>query len=758
MAQLKNPGQGQPAAVVGPTLASAMLLMGLVFALIGIKLFGFRRRLTFDRSQVQQQQQQQQSQQPPPRYAAFESQVNGTDSAVHGVFRRRNLEEFESPWPSASTPATTTTGNRYMTGSVPNLQLFGVSPREAQRTKVSYREKTLEQRRRRLEVNSEHYEYTAPPTRQPPSPPTQPEMLAEDQPAPPAAQEPVPSVTLPKIVPEVPKTLPLIAPLNQSMSAAPREAVSEPQSELGMPNFDHFAEKYELISVKPCGEATRPTQLRSKDSGRYVKFDPVDDVPELLTPEDSPPEPLTPDDGLEGALSVTAVVHRGAIPKEEAAHEPEPTTEPEPELQESMDPFEEAGKADSAFVVEIIAGSPEVETTPIIEPTTQQSLFDDLELPLGNQDRDFQRIRNSFVIHEADILDVDQHQLPAASSPPGFGKSIDEDWENFANLDAVVDVPAPNWDLHPNSLEQVPAVETTLSEATLQLDNVEQVEGLFHQLELLEPRMEIFEPEPQPIPCVDPPPYDPGVPYLPDYDSLMQLESSRGGQNLPKYTEVMEQRSKKANYVSSIEDLYDELEVNGVEVAGSPTSTAQSNGVSNFEDLCQEMSVAATPSPPRQVPQPAPRSSRPSATLNVRGDTAPPLACYQPEELPSSSSSDADGEDGARSAPQPARRDPRALKVRFDVDNLQYYQSAEVVTSSGLESEEDDYDLPRPTPMQRSIVFETPDNRLPSLFGAQVSQGDSDEEDDGFGRAISQHRSMTAALRTHNIVRGDTEA
>lgn len=51
-----------------------MLLMGLVFALIGIKLFGFRRRLTFERSQVQQQQSQQ-AQQPPPRYAAFESQV-----------------------------------------------------------------------------------------------------------------------------------------------------------------------------------------------------------------------------------------------------------------------------------------------------------------------------------------------------------------------------------------------------------------------------------------------------------------------------------------------------------------------------------------------------------------------------------------------------------------------------------------------------------------------------------------------------------
>lgn len=186
-----------------------------------------------------------------------------------------------------------------MTGSVPNLRLFGASPRETRAhegsSKVAYREKSLERRRRRLEVNSEHYEYTAPPTRQPPSPPTQ----AESQPAPlELIQESTPYVTPPKTTPEAPKTLPLIAPLNQSLPAP----VPEPPSELGMPNFDHFAEKYELISIKPSGEVTRPTQLRNKDSGRYVKFDAVDDVPELLTPEETASEPMTPDDGLEGVF------------------------------------------------------------------------------------------------------------------------------------------------------------------------------------------------------------------------------------------------------------------------------------------------------------------------------------------------------------------------------------------------------------------------------------------------------------------------
>ncbi|XP_033157140.1 uncharacterized protein LOC117139111 isoform X2 [Drosophila mauritiana] len=735
MAQLKNVGQGQQAVVVGPLIASAMLLMGLIFALLGIKFFGFRRRLTFERSQVQRQQQQQQ-QQVPPRYAAFESQVNGTDTAVHGVFRRRNLEEFESPWPSASA----TTGNNFISGSVPNLQLYGASPRQPKSTEespVSYREKSAVQRHQRLEVHSEHYEfYTAPPTRKPPSPPAQSEVLAETASV----------VSLPKIPESLPapppRTMRGAAASKPSGAAASVDTAPEPPSELGMPNFDHFAEKYELFSVKPTTAATRPTQLRSKNSGRYVKFEPVDDVPEILTPEDPVPELLTPDDGLGGAMSVTAVVHRGAIPKEETESKDEPHTPNDP------DPFRRPSNTDSAFVVEIIAGSPEAEATPSIQSTFQNGLFENLELPQGEQDSDFVRIRSSFVMNEADILDLDQLQLPAASSPPGFGKSIDEDWENFANLDGMVEVPEPNWSLHPNSLEQVPTVEATLNEAAVRLDNVEQVEGLFHQLELIEPRMDIFEPEP-PAPIIDPPPYDPGLPYLPDYESLMRLDIAKSGQKLPDYTEVMEQRSKTSKFVNSIEDLYADLDVNEVEINGSQVN--QTNEIHNFEALCQEMAVVV-PSE-RQAPQPAPRSTKSARSLNVRGSTSP-LACYQPEELPSSSSSDTDGEEGARSAPEPAKRDPKSLKVRFDVDNLQYYQSAEVVTS-GDESEEDE-PMQQPTPMQRSIIFEPRNTGVPTLFGSQVSQEDSDD-DDGFGRAISQHRSMTATLRT-NAVRNHTDA
>ncbi|EDV51463.1 uncharacterized protein LOC6544451 isoform X2 [Drosophila erecta] len=739
MAQLKNVGQGQQAVVVGPLLASAMLLMGLIFALLGIKFFGFRRRLTFERSQVQRQQQNQrnQQQQPPPRYAAFESQVNGTDTAVHGVFRRRNLEEFESPWPSAST----TTGNNFISGSVPNLQVCGASPREpksSNESPVSYRERSEALRHQRKEVHSEHYEfYTAPPTRKPPSPPVQSQVLAET-----AAVVSLPKIPESLVTPP-PRTtraaIPPAATSNHSGSAASVEAIAEPPNELGMPNFDHFAEKYELFSVKPMTAVTRPTQLRIKHSGRYVKFEPVDDVPEILTPEDPVPELQTPDDGTGGAMSVTAVVHRGAIPKEE----PESKEEP----QAPNDPFGGSSPTDSPFVVEIIAGSPAAEATPSTQ-TFQDGLFENLELPQGEQDSDFVRIRSSFVMNEADILDLDQLRLPAASSPPGFGKSIDEDWENFANLDAVLEVPEPNWSLHPHSLEQVPTVETTLSEATVRLDNVEQVEGLFNQLELIEQRMDIFEPEP-PAPIIEPPPYDPGLPYLPDYESLMRLENAKSGQKLPDYTEVMEQRSKKSNYVNSIEDLYADLDVNEVEINGSPVN--QSNEIHNFEALCQEMAVVV-PSE-RQAPQPAPRSNKSARSLNVRGSTSP-LACYQPEELPSSSSSDTDGEEGARSAPVPAKRDPKALKVRFDVDNLQYYQSAEVVTS-GEESQEDE-PLHQPTPMQRSIIFEPSNTGLPILFGSQVSQEDSDD-DDGFGRAISQHRSMTATLRT-NAIRNHTDA
>lgn len=371
------------------------------------------------------------------------------------------------------------TGSSYITGSVPNLRLIGAaSPKETRVTdnaKVSYRAQTQSQRERRLQVNSEHYEYyTAPPTRQPPSPPTQTDPAQET-----ATLESTEATAA--------------APANQSV---PETGAPEPPSELGIPNFNHFAEKYELISAGPTREVSRPTNLRLKNSGRYVKFERVDDVPEIHTPEAQVPELLSPDDGLGGPLSVVAVVHQGAIPKTE------PNTPTETELRE-----EQPRDTDSAFVVEIIAGSPEAEVTPQIGG----DLFDDLELPQGELDTDFQRIRSSFIMNEADILDVDQQQLPSPSSPPGFGKDIDEDWENFENLDTVVAVPEPNWALHPNSLEQVPTVETTLREATLSLDNVAQTENLFHRLELMEPRLGIFEPEHEPpAPIMPPPPLRPG--------------------------------------------------------------------------------------------------------------------------------------------------------------------------------------------------------------------------------------------------------
>lgn len=94
MAQLNNVGQGKycvalipssfhlliyiPAAVFGPLAATAMLLLSLVFALLGIKFWGFRRRLRFDRtistSTAAAATSQQQLQ--PPQYAAYESQVS----------------------------------------------------------------------------------------------------------------------------------------------------------------------------------------------------------------------------------------------------------------------------------------------------------------------------------------------------------------------------------------------------------------------------------------------------------------------------------------------------------------------------------------------------------------------------------------------------------------------------------------------------------------------------------------------------------
>lgn len=104
MAQLNNVGQGkftvQPlspqaficssiAAVFGPLAATAMLLLSLVFALLGIKFWGFRRRLRFDRTistttaaaATSQQQLQ------PPQYAAYESQVSESSKRTYNNYK-----------------------------------------------------------------------------------------------------------------------------------------------------------------------------------------------------------------------------------------------------------------------------------------------------------------------------------------------------------------------------------------------------------------------------------------------------------------------------------------------------------------------------------------------------------------------------------------------------------------------------------------------------------------------------------------------
>ncbi|XP_068142040.1 uncharacterized protein [Drosophila tropicalis] len=683
MAQLKNVGQGQQLAVIiGPISASIMLLMGLIFALFGIKIWGFRRRLTFDRGstgQQQQQQQRQQQRQTAPRYAAYESQINGTDNAVHGVFRQRNIEEFESTRPSSAA------GNRFITGSVPNLRLHGMSSPDESTigsglSTVVYRPEAPQasQRRRRREVNSANYEFhevPPPPTRQPPAPP-----ILEVA----AAATTITTTALP-------------------IEATVQPTV-EPALELGIPNFDHFAEKYELISAQASSSSlssapTKHNQLGNKDSGRYVKFDAVDDVPELLTPDD---------DHVGAAIAVTAVVHHQQKPEEPAVE-----SVPELETTQTSQAVEQSNEQnDRAFVMEVIAGTP----SPGLETPTETNLFTDLELPTAD-DGVFQRIRSTFELNEADILDFDQSQLPTASSPPGFGKNIEEDWENFENLDEVIapavtdePVPMPNWAEHP-SLENV---------------EVEQVEDLFHEIELIDP------PEkPQP------PPYEAGMPpFLPDYEFLMHMENGKANKNsLPNYCDVVGKQE-----VTNIDDLYDELEVTNGE-----THT--------FDELCQELQIVSALAPPeaarRAPPQPAPRISRPPVTLNVRGGNAPPLLCYQPDELPGSSS----GEDEAAIAlappavaPQPAKR-----KVRFDTENLQYYQSADMPSSS--ESEDMEFS-----------------SNMPKLFGSQVSKSrtdsddddeEDDDDDDAFVRAISEHRSMTQSLRLPGIavpVSNDTEA
>ncbi|XP_062135931.1 uncharacterized protein LOC133845478 [Drosophila sulfurigaster albostrigata] len=801
MAQLTYVGQGHLAAF-GPLLASAMLLVSLVFALLGIKFWGFRRRLTFDRTYTTQQQQSQstsQSQQP-PRYAAYESQVNGTDNAVHGVFRQRNTEEFESTRPTNSA------GSKYLTGSVPNLSLASLAPRERKEVptipelagSVPYRTGSEPQaaRRRRRDVYSANYEYyNSPPTREPPTPPVAVVALAQQ-----AANEPV-------------------------------------AQQLDMPNFDHFAEKYELISAKLAGDGLQPrqSQLTHKENGRYVKYEQVDDVPELLTPDDdhagapisvaamvhnvpNSPQPTMQQEPLDGAVvepilqqepktEPILTLETVAEPRLELEQRAEPRIrklEPQPELEvklqldkdtqfqlgevtepkltiellepeveskliqkqepkltlEVKSPLEATQQSllepqvelstnrssriidgqllplehtDSAFVVEIIAGTPDAieQSRPVLAP----KLFDDLELVSHHQDDDFELKRSSYEMNEADILDMQpdfsgMQMEPAPSSPPGFGKGIEEDWENFENLDPVTDIPEPNWSVHPAILE------SPLSEQRdnhLELANEVQQETLFQELELMEPVVE--------APPTEPPPYEarlPPPPVLPDYESLMQQEKLKTPRNLPKYADVVSQnRSNGTKYVSSIEDLFGEL--NG----DAPTSS--SSQVRNFEELCEELEIAPSPVPARRAPQPAPRVSKP-ATLSARGDAAP-LTCYEPEELPNSSSSE---EETVEPVPQPAKRQRH---VRFDVENLQYYQSAEVPSSNesevDYESAEDVESETEfaPRTMQRLITLPADlEADVPRLFGTQVSQEESDD-DGAFGRAIRQHRTMTEALR-----------
>ncbi|KAL7734846.1 hypothetical protein ACLKA6_011125 [Drosophila palustris] len=711
MAQLTYVGQGA-AATFGPLLATAMLLVSLVLALLGIKFWGFRRRLTFDRAPATQQPQQQSQSQQTPRYAAYESQVNGTDNAVHGVFRQRNTEEFESTRPTNSA------GSKYLAGSVPNLSLSSLAPREHKDVAsipelagtVPYRSGPEPQaaRRVRREVHSANYEYYAtPPTRQPPAPPGAADAVAATPPPP----QPAP------------------------LTAAEPKALEQ----LDIPNFDHFAEKYELISAKPngCGEP-RESQLVHKGNGRYVKYEQVDDVPELLTPDD---------DQAGAAISVAAMVHH--IPKEsqqdllqksQEEYQLEPLTIHSIQLpNDQLLPLEHT---DSAFVVEIIAGTPDSmeQTDPVIAP----KLFDDLELTTHQVDPAFELKRSSNEMNEADILDIQpdfsglQLMEPEAesgpNSPPGFGKSIDEDWENFENLDHVTDLPEPNWSVHPAMLE-TPLQEE--SETNLELENVVQHDTLFQQLELMEPAADVSQSEPPPYEARLPPP-----PILPDYESLMQQDKSKTLRNLPKYADVVGQdRANGTRYVSSIEDLFGELQVNG------EAPTDNSTHVSNFEELCEELEIVPSPVPARRAPQPAPRVSKP-ATLSARGD-APPLTCYEPEELPNSSSSEEETVDPApQSHPQPAKRQRH---VRFDVENLQYYQSAEVPSSNESEvdfqsADESDTEWP-PRPTQRMVTLPTDEEvSVPRLFGTQVSQEESDD-DEAFGRAIRQHRTMTEALR-----------
>lgn len=547
---------------------------------------------------------------------------------------------------------------------MPNIPLATMSPQEDKqevitlpsvaetvslRTEAAVSEPQAAARRRRHDVHSASYDYyiAPPPTRQPPAPPID--------------------------------------------EAAP--------TQLDIPNFDHFAEKYALISAKPDGKGEGP-----KQSGIYVKYEQVDDVPELLTPDD---------DQVGAAISVAAMVHQ--VPGIQTDSQLPLRSEEEltAELESPEPNVLQLEHTDSAFVVEIIAGTPDadVERT---EPLVSSNLFDDLDLGTQHMDAEFELKRHSYENHEADILDMqpdfsELQPVGSPSSPPGFGKGIDEDWENFENLDHVADIPEPNWAVHPALLESPNEI------------NPEQG-TLFEELELLDPT----ETE-EAMPPVEAPPYEdysllPPLPILPDYESLMQQETSSNRRTLPNYADVVKEREAYGRkYVNSVEDLFEELEVNG-----ETSPTANSTQVHNFDELCEQLQIVASPVPASRstqpsAPQPAPRATKPT-TLNTRGNAAVPFNCYAPEELPDSSSSDEE------IVPKPAKR-----QVRFDVENLQYYQSAELPSTT--ESEDDD-------PHER---------QMPRLFGSQVTQeysDDDDDEDETFTRTIRQHRDMTETLRS----------
>ncbi|XP_030373431.1 uncharacterized protein LOC115623287 [Scaptodrosophila lebanonensis] len=675
MAQIANVGQGLHA-TLGPLTASTIIFLGLIFALLCIKIWGFKRRLTFE-SRVETAPSTAQLTPPPSsRQTRGSLQVNGTDNAIHGIFRRRNVEEIESVHASAHTPPV-----KYIAGSVPNLRLATellsqdgfIEVTTANVASEPQIQEPKAPRRRRREVHSSSFEYYAmPPTRKPPTPP----------------------------VPE-----------------------ADPPPGLDVPNFDHFAEKYKLFTAKTTSDEFNVPQGANKDIGGYMKYERVDDdlVPEPLTPEVEPT-----------AVSVSAIVHSNfnSYPDREEEEPALPNTDTSHNsLPINIDDLEDE-QIDSAYIENIFSNS---SNTPA-ESSVQPDLFSHLEIPSALSsinDTNFQRIRSSYEMNEADLLDIqpdlDQPPMPGPHSPPGFGKTIDEDWENFENLQDV-EGPDPNWALHPNTintLEQVPYVVETLNNGTLTLGNVPEIENLFEELELIEPLQQTVESEQREI-RPPPPSYASSSPALPDYESLMQEESMKASYSLPKYADVVGGNNNNTKYISSIDDLYAEIGESNVET-----------NLHDFEELCEELEVITVPSIP---PLPAPRL-RNTSMFNDHGLSG------------SSNSNAAIGTIGAIAAPRPAKRNARALKVRFDIENLQYYQSAELPSSS--ESDDpDSYMVTPPTPMLRLSVGDSSEslaeNKKASIFiGSQASQTDSDTDEFGPERtansdhAVQQHCLMT---------------